>query len=120
MNNDHHAIPSNDTPRAGVAAAALGLLTTMATGAACVGPFLAILLGIGGFGWLTQYVYLRVPASLFTAALLAFGFLRLYGRGRRSCSRSTKTLLARVLLWSATLLALAINLFEYVVMPRLG
>lgn len=108
--------------KAGVATGIVGLLTTVATGAACVGPFIAILLGVGGFGWLTQYAHLRVPATLLTAAVLAFGFFRVYGKRSRGCSsqRSRTVRVARVLLWIATVLAVGINVFEYVVLPRLG
>jgi hypothetical protein len=101
-------------------ASAGGLLTTLATGAACVGPLLAILLGVGGFGWLTRYAHLRVPASVATAVLLAAGFYQLYRRTPVACRRTPAQRRARALLWSATAVALAINLFEYVIFPRLG
>lgn len=108
--------------KVGVATGALGLLTAAATGIACVGPFVAILLGVGGFGWLTRYAHLRVPATLLTVAVLAFGFYRVYGKANRACaSRPSATArLGRVLLWTATVLAVGINVFEYVVLPRLG
>lgn len=108
--------------RVGVATGVVGLLTTVATGLACVGPFVAILLGVGGFGWLTRYAHLRVPATLLTIAVLGYGFYRLYGKRARSCSTRARTTqrLGRVLLWTATVLAVGINVFEYVVLPRLG
>jgi hypothetical protein len=103
------------------AAATGGFAATVLTGIACVGPLVAILLGVGGFGWLTQYAWLRVPASLATATLLAGGFYWVYFRpGRDRCARSATAKGARVVLWTATLLAIALNLFEYVIFPRLG
>lgn len=104
--------------RAALVAAAGGLLATLLTGAACVGPLVAILLGIGGFGWLTQYGYLRVPASLATAALLAAGFYLVH-RKRRRCG-AARARRETAVLWLATAVAVAINLFEYVIFPRLG
>jgi hypothetical protein len=103
--------------RMAFAAATGGLAATVLTGIACVGPLVAILLGVGGFGWLTRYAWLRVPASLTTAALLAAGFYWVYFRG---CPRDAKARLARGALWTATLLAVALNVFEYVIFPRLG
>lgn len=101
----------------GLLAAAAGLLTTLTTAAACVGPFVAILLGVGGFGWLTRYAHLRVPATVLTALVLGIGFWRLYGP--RTCRRSSGRRAARGLLWLASALAVAVNVFEYAVMPRL-
>jgi hypothetical protein len=109
--------------KAAIAAAAGGLVATIATAAACVGPLVAILFGIGGLGWLTQYAYLRVPASLTTAALLAFGFYWVYRKPKdEDCARkrSSKKGMLTGLLWTATVIAVAVNLFEYVIFPHLG
>ncbi len=104
-----------------VVAAAGGLAATVFTGVACVGPLVAILLGVGGFGWLTQYTYLRVPASIATAVCLALGFYWAYFRvSRGACQRTTRARLVRATLWTATALAIAVNLFEYVIFPHLG
>ena len=109
--------------RTALTVAIMGLITTLATGAACIGPFVAILLGVSGFGWLTRYAYLRVPASLLTLLVLGYGFYRLYrhpaGDGARAkpCSRPNPA--ARACLWAATTLAIGVNLFEYLVLPRL-
>jgi hypothetical protein len=101
----------------GLLAATTGLLATLSTAAACVGPFVAILFGVGGFGWLTRYAHLRVPATVLTALVLGIGFWGLYGP--RACPRSPGRRAARALLWLASALAIAINVFEYAVMPRL-
>jgi hypothetical protein len=112
--------PTSDDTKVGVATGLLGLVTTVATGLACVGPFVAILLGVGGFGWLTRYAHLRVPATLLTVAVLAYGFFHMYGKRSRACPASTSARIGRVLLWTATVLAVGVNVFEYVVLPRLG
>jgi hypothetical protein len=106
--------------KVGVATGVLGILTTVATGIACVGPFVAILLGVGGFGWLTRYAHLRVPATVLTAAILAYGFYRMYRQDARACRATPSARAGRALLWTATVLAVGINLFEYVVLPRLA
>lgn len=110
-------IANNQT--AAIAAAFGGLAATIVTGVACVGPLVAILLGIGGFGWLTQYGFLRVPATVATALFLAFGFYFVYVRNK-ACARTRKGRLSRVILWSATALAVAVNTFEYFILPNLG
>ena len=107
----------------GVWAAIGSLVATLVTGAACVVPLLAIVVGIGGLGWLARYAYLRVPASIATFALLAAGFAWAYRkRARGACSPAAKRNLriARGLLWSAALLAIAMNVLEYLVFPELG
>jgi hypothetical protein len=112
-----------ESNKAAIAAAAGGLIATIATAAACVGPLVAILLGVGGLGWLTQYAYLRVPASIATAVILAFGFYWVYRKPKdEDCARkrSSKKGMIAGLLWTATALAVAVNLFEYVIFPHLG
>jgi len=103
--------------RVATMAAAGGLVATIATAAACVGPLIAILLGVSGFGWLVQYAYLRVRASIATAAMLGFGFYWVY---RPKCAKKKSSAAAKAILWTATVLATLVNLFEYVIFPRLG
>jgi hypothetical protein len=107
--------------RMALAAAGGGLLATVATGLACLGPLAGILLGVGGLGFLTRFTWLRVPATLLTAALLAVGFFTLYRPLPAACAArpSGTRRLGRVLLWSATLLAISVNVFEYLIFPRL-
>lgn len=108
---------------AAMAAAAAGLVAAIATAAACVGPLVAILLGVGGLGWLSRYADLRVPASIATGALLASGFWLVHRRKRaEACAagRSAKKRVTVGLLWTATVVAVTVNLFEYLVLPRLG
>ena len=104
-------------------AATASLLGSIVTGAVCALPLVAIVLGVGGLGWLTQYSYLRVPASIATAGLLGFAFYT-QSRARRSSScgaaaERRRRGVARWLLWLALGVALAVNLFEYVILPRL-
>jgi len=112
---------ARDSQRALVASAA-SVVTTATTAAVCALPLVAIVLGVGGFGWLTRYAYLRGPASWATLALLLYGFWRVYGC-RMTCADPgaafTRRRAARALLWFCTALALTVNLFEYVVLPRL-
>jgi TusA-related sulfurtransferase len=80
-----HPEPSAAPPRPGLSSSGVAvvvgagsLLATVLATIACVGPLVAILLGVGGFGWLSQYAYLRVPASVATGLMLAFGFYWTY------------------------------------------
>jgi hypothetical protein len=104
--------------RLGGAAAIAGIAAAVTTGAACIGPLLGIAFGLGGLGWLARYAHLQVPASLLTIVLLAAGFYLLYLRRDCACSAAGRG--ARALLWVATAVAVAINLFEYLILPTLG
>jgi hypothetical protein len=103
--------------RVGIVAGLGGLFATVLTGLACVGPLVAILLGIGGFGWLTRYAYLQVPASIGTGLLLAGGFGFVYGRPT-ACKHKGRQRASVWLLWIATVLAVAVNVFEYLIFPH--
>jgi hypothetical protein len=105
-------------PRSHPTAAAAGIVAAIVTGAACIGPMIGIAFGIGGLGWLAQYAHLQVPASLLTVLLLAVGFHLLYRRRDCACTAARRN--ARALLWLATVSAVAINAYEYLILPRLG
>lgn len=110
-----------DCPKVAMALAATSLLATIGTGLACTGPLIAILFGVGGFGWLTRYTYLQLPASLATGAMLLLGFYWLYGRRSLSCNNNALTnRIAKPVLWTATILAVGLNVFEYWILPQLG
>jgi len=111
---------SNVESRGGIGLAAGSLLLTFFTGLACVGPFAAILLGIGGLGHLTRYAQFRIPASVLTFALLALAFYRVYGRTGASCRKDWRSSAARLLVWVSAALAVAINALEYAILERLG
>ena len=103
--------------RAGVAAALAGMAAALVTGAACIGPMIGITLGIGGLGWLARYAHLQLPATVLTVALLALAFHQLYRR--RACSGAAPRRARRVL-WVAVAFAVAINAFEYLILPTLA
>lgn len=106
------------TTRTGGAVAAAGRLAAIVAGAACIGPMIGIVFGIGGLGWLARYAHVRVPASVVTLLLLAIGYFLLYWRRDGSCAAGRRR--ARTLLWIAAVAAAAINSFEYPVLPTLG
>ena len=117
------ATKTRESEALSVWAAAGSLVATLVTGAACILPLVAILVGASGFGWLARYAYLRVPASIATFALIAAGFGWAYRkRDRTACAPAAKRNLriARALLWCVALLAVAMNVFEYLVFPELG
>lgn len=103
----------------GAVAACGGFLATCVTAAVCALPLAAIGLGIGGLGWLTQYVHLRVPAALATAALLMLGFHLVYRLGA-DCRNDVRRRTAKTILWGATAFAVAINTFEFLILPVWG
>jgi hypothetical protein len=100
----------------GALAAFGGFVATCVTAAVCALPLAAIGLGVGGLGWLTQYLHLRVPAALATAALLGLGFHLVYRRGA-ACQPGARRRTAKALLWAATAFAAAIHGFEFLVLP---
>jgi hypothetical protein len=107
------------TLRWGARAAAGALLASGVTALVCALPLAAIALGVGGLGWLTQYVNLRVPAALATAALLAAGFHLVYRHGA-ACQDVRRRRSAKLLLWAATAFSLAIHTFEFLILPAWG
>jgi len=107
------------TARLGALAAGGGLLISFATGLVCVAPLVAIALGVGGLGWLTQYVHLRVPAVLATAGLLLLGHYLVYRHGA-VCRNDSRRRSTKVWLWVATAVAAAVNAFEFLILPALG
>ena len=103
----------------GALAACGGFLATCVTAAVCALPLAAIGLGVGGLGWLTRYVHLRVPATLATAALLLLGFHLVYRRGA-ICRDDARRRTTKTILWAATAFAVAINAFEFLILPAWG
>jgi hypothetical protein len=107
------------TVNMGAVAACGGFLATCVTAAVCALPLAAISLGVGGLVWLTQYVHLRVPAALASAALLLLGFHLVYRLGA-TCRNDVQRRTAKTILWSATAFAVAINTFEFLILPLWG
>jgi hypothetical protein len=118
-------VPESDASMAdrtvglGALAAAGGFLAGCITVAVCLLPLLAIGLGVGGLGWLTQYLYLRVPAALAAAALLLLGYALVYRRGSQ-CARAGRRRAAKLILWVSAVFAIGINAFDFVLLPAVG
>ncbi|MDO3721906.1 hypothetical protein QVZ43_09230 [Marinobacter sp. chi1] len=104
------------TKRFAATTAVMAMASTLVTAAACLIPWIALSVGIGGLGFLTRYTYLQVPATIVTVALLSISYRAL----RRSPCQGTTSRLTRGLFWFAVALAVAINLIEYVVLPALA
>lgn len=95
-----------------------GLVATGLASLACIGPIAAAVLGLGGSFGFARFAELRIPALVVTVLLFAVGFYAAY-RGGSECTgrRMQRT---RALLWVAATLTLAVYLFEFVTLPRLG
>ena len=108
--------------RATLAVLGGSLLGSIGVAIACVGPLVGIAFGIGGLGFLTRYHWLRLPATVATVVLLALGFWLAYGPGSKGCGQarfSRRQSVVRGLLWLATALAVSVQVFEHLLLPRL-
>lgn len=104
--------------KAGLLTGVGSLIASFIAGLACVGPMLGILLGIGGLGWLSRYSYLTMPASIASLVLLAGAIY--FARRRKCCPASKrKHRLNQFTLATITLLVVAINVFEFLILPNL-
>ncbi|MDX1458812.1 MAG: hypothetical protein R3276_14570 [Marinobacter sp.] len=118
---DHPARPSKtgaSPARQVMMAGFCGLGSTLVTGLACLVPMVGIVLGVSGLGWLSQYTYLRLPATVLTVVCLFAGFTVLY-RQRDRCPGSSSLRLAKTVFWTAVALAVVVNTTEYIVLPLL-
>lgn len=103
-------------------AASLGAIgAALLASLCCIGPVLFVTLGVGA-GLASRFEPLRPAFSVITVALIAVGFYTVYGRRRAraddpSCSVDGSCVVPRnrsrdkVLLWIATLIALALLTF---------
>ena len=101
----------------GVGAALLGSLC-------CAGPLLFVFFGVGA-GLASTFEPLRPLFTVLTVAALGFGFYITYGRGRGSslsaescgpeavCAAPRSRTRDRLLLWSATVMAVLLWSFPY-------
>lgn len=106
--------------RIGIVASTLGLLATFAAGIACIGPLAAILLGLGGFGWLTRYAFLRVPAALLSLLLVGVGLYCAFRLRGVECAKPTRlTRWVRRLAWLAVVFAAVVHATEFVIVEHL-
>jgi len=102
------------------------ILGAIGAASCCVIPFTLATLGIGG-AWMGNFTALAPYQPYFlglTALLLAGGFLLVYRRRKsqcadgRRCARPTSNRIAKIALWSATVLVFVAVAFPYAA-PRL-
>ena len=86
---------------------------------ACVGPLLGIALGVAGLGWLSQFSYLTVPASVLSIVLVATA-LYLFKARRSSCVSRKRHRQNQAFLGLAVVIVALINIVEYLVIPGLA
>lgn len=107
--------------RRGIAASLGAIGAALLASLCCIGPVLFVTLGVGA-GLASRFEPLRPAFSVITVALIAVGFYTVYGRRRAraddpSCSVDGYCAVPRnrsrdkVLLWIATLIALALLTF---------
>lgn len=101
--------------------AAGGILAAIAASSCCVLPFALFTLGISG-AWIGNLTALAPYQPIFVAAALAFlgiGFWRVYRRPREACAegsycaRPASTRVAKIGLWTATVLVTLTVTFPY-------
>lgn len=102
-----------------VVTAAVSLAASIIAGAACIGPLLGIALGVTGLGWLAQYSYLTLPASILSVVLF-IAAIYTYKRRKTSCINRRKHVMNRYFLVFTAVVVTGINVFEYVVLPSLA
>jgi len=103
----------------GVFAAMASVIAAAVAGIACIGPLVGILLGIGGMGWLSQYNYLSLPASIVSLALLVLAVF-IYFKRTASCASRRKHRINQLLLSVSAMAVIGINGFEFIVLPNLS
>lgn len=101
--------------------AAGGILAALAASSCCILPLVLFGLGVSG-AWIGNLTALAPYQPLFVAAALVFlavGFWRVYRRPKEACaegsycSRPASNLIAKLGLWTATVLVLAAATFPY-------
>ena len=93
------------------------LVASLVAGSACIGPLLGIAMGIGGLGWLSQYYYLTVPASVVSLVLLSIALLFFFKR-KTSCANRRKHIMQVYLIGAIAIAVIGINVFEYIIFPN--
>lgn len=119
------AVPSAEPQRESSKAPSRGLLAAFgavvaAFGAAlcCLGPILFVTLGVGA-GLASTFEPLRPLFTVLAALGLGFGFYAVYGRPEVACAPGEQCEVPRsrrrdkILLWSATVLAVLLWSFNY-------
>ena len=106
------------TESTGVLTSLGSLFASCIAGLACIGPLLGITLGLSGLGWLTQYSYLTVPASIVSMVLLALA-IYVFKNRKSSCASRRRHFLNYYFLVITTFIVVGINAFEYLVLPNM-
>lgn len=100
-----------------VAAAAGGLVASVVSALCCVGPLVAVALGVSGAGLASTFEPLRPYSLAGTALLLGGGFLLIHREERKACEPGRPCAEPRVrrrmkrLLWIATGIAFVVASF---------
>lgn len=105
--------------KTGVGTAAMSLLLSTIAASTCMLPFVGILLGISGLGWLTRYSALTTPLSVAALTLSALATW-LFRQRRSSCINRNKRIFNQNLLMLTILMAIAVNIVEHLVLPNLA
>ena len=98
--------------------AVASLAASVIAGAACIGPLIGIMLGVGSLGWLSSYAYLTLPASIVSILLLAAAFY-IYQKRKSSCADRRKHRIYRGFLIVIAITVIGINSFEFIILPNL-
>ena len=110
------ALPVDPRPRSawGTALGAAGaVLSGLLASACCIGPLLAVSLGVSGAGALARFEPYRPWFGALMMVFLGYGFYRAYWRPRsgEACCTPASLRVQRVILWIATVLAAGLFLF---------
>ena len=99
-----------------VLGAAGAVLSGLLASACCIGPLLAVVVGVGGSGMMLRLAPYRPVFAALMVAFLAFGFYRAYVRPRRQgCGCSPASLrVQRVILWLSATLAAVLFWFPWI------
>lgn len=102
------------------------LLSGLLASACCIGPLLAVFLGVTSAGALVALEPYRPLFGALMLAFLGYGFYRAYGRPRRAprqgeaCCTPRALRAQRVILWLAAAIAVALFFGPSLLLPFLG
>ena len=99
--------------------ASASLAASIVAATACVGPLLAIALGVTGLGWLSQFSTLTIPASVLSVVLVLAAIV-VYKNRKSSCASRRKHFFYRWFLVLSAATVVSVNVFEYIILPNLA
>ena len=97
------------------------VLTASLASICCLGPLLLAGLGAGTLGVAMSLARFRPYFIALTLVFLAIGFYQVYGRRRAACPESAecpsspRNRMNIIILWSSTVVAVALILLQYVI-----